>query len=70
MDSIEFEGRQGHKLIHEELLKKFTAYLQDYRESPATNLSSQFFQFLRMWLAAHIKGIDRKYGEVAHSKAS
>ncbi len=38
-------------------------------EAADGTVTPAFFQFLRLWLSAHIKHIDRKYGEHAAAKA-
>ena len=60
MERIGFPEIERHKLIHADLLSKFAghaALIRETREVPDT-----FFDFLRYWLSAHIKGIDVKYG--------
>ena len=65
MDEIGFGDTNLHKMIHQKLLKTFTEH---YQSALALNsLDDEFFSFLRFWLAAHIQGIDMKYGE--YSKA-
>ena len=61
MESVGYPGLGSHKLIHKDLLEKFGKHVDAFRTSGA--LTEDFFLFLRRWLAAHIKGIDRKYGE-------
>jgi len=64
MESIGFPGLPSHKLIHQDLLKSFTQHVAKFKAG--RKLDDDFFRFLRMWLVAHIQGIDRKYGQ--HSK--
>ena len=66
MESIEYPGIKGHKKIHQDLLAKFLALKEEFEKSQS--LEQCFFDFLRLWLAAHIKGIDMKYGEHSISK--
>ncbi len=55
-----------HIIIHQDLLKKFTVHAENFKKTQ--KLDDSFFQFLKMWLAAHIVGVDKKYS--AASKAA
>ena len=74
-DEEDFMERSGypkfktHKLIHEDLLKKFTGYAEAAHASHG-KLEDGFFFFLKHWLTAHIKGIDMQYGPNAQKLAS
>lgn len=59
MASIEYPAIESHKRIHAELLQQFTDYQQAFEKTG--ELSSKFFSFLKLWLVAHIQGIDKKY---------
>lgn len=61
MASIGYAGLDTHKLIHAELLKTFTKHAETFAKTK--KLDEDFFLFLKMWLKAHIQGIDRRYGE-------
>ncbi|MCX6130546.1 MAG: bacteriohemerythrin [Proteobacteria bacterium] len=61
MDSISYPELRTHKLIHTQLLVQLDQHLSKFREANGT-LASEVFDFLKMWLNAHIKGIDIKYG--------
>ncbi|HPI41594.1 MAG TPA: bacteriohemerythrin [Pseudobdellovibrionaceae bacterium] len=52
-----------HMIIHQDLLKKFTTHAENFKKTQ--KLEEAFFQFLKMWLAAHIVGVDKKYGAVS-----
>lgn len=64
MDSIGFPGLATHKVIHEELLKKFATHQEQFNKEQ--KLNDEFFVFLKFWLRSHIMGIDTKYAN--HSK--
>lgn len=66
-DSIGFPDAAVHKAIHKKLLTQFG---ESAAEIKANNgkVSRKFFDFLRYWLSAHIRGIDVKYG--AHSASA
>jgi hemerythrin len=61
--SIQFPELEKHKLIHKSLLEKFAAHMTEFNKSGV--LEESFFGFLKMWLSAHIQGIDMKYGDYA-----
>ena len=60
MEKIGFSGLETHKLIHKDLLAKFTKHKDQFLET--RELSEDFFGFLKFWLKSHIMGIDIKYG--------
>lgn len=73
-DEEQFMERTGypdlatHKVIHQKLLSDFakhSAAIDAARGVP----TPAFFSFLRLWLTAHIKVIDRKYGVHAQHMA-
>ncbi|MEA1942679.1 MAG: bacteriohemerythrin [Pseudomonadota bacterium] len=60
MASIDYKGLASHTLIHADLLKKYTAHADAIRANGG-QVPSDFLMFLKLWLTAHIKGIDMKY---------
>lgn len=60
--------KDAHKKIHQDLLTKFKAHADNFEKTG--QVSHDFFVFLKVWLTAHIAGIDMKYGEVSVKKAS
>lgn len=68
MQSIAFPGLATHKHIHASLIKQLGEHFEAFEAGPGT-LSTQFFTFLKVWLTAHIMGIDGKYGEHARARA-
>lgn len=60
MASVDFAGLASHTLIHADLLKKYTAHADAIRANGG-QVPSDFLMFLKLWLTAHIKGIDMKY---------
>jgi hemerythrin-like metal-binding protein len=66
MKSISFPGLETHKLIHKDLLAKFGVHQKNFEATG--KLTPEFFDFLRLWLASHICGIDVKYSEHAKAK--
>lgn len=53
-----------HKAIHTKLLGDFQNHASTIGAAGGT-VTSDFFNFLRLWLSAHIKNIDVKYGRHA-----
>ena len=66
MASIGFPGLREHKYIHKSLLDQVTDHKLKFEASGV--LSNEFFAFLKVWLKAHICGIDMKYGQ--HKRAA
>jgi len=62
MQSIAYPGLATHKQIHANLIAQLGEHFEAFETGPGT-LSNQFFTFLKVWLTAHIMGIDGKYGE-------
>lgn len=68
MEKINFEGLPTHKIIHQQLLKQFQEFLDKFKEEKVLNDS--FFNFLKVWLTGHIRGIDMKYANKANKKSA
>ena len=66
MQSIAFPGLENHKRIHANLLEQLNAHANAF-ETGTGSLPDQFFTFLKVWLTAHICGIDTKYAEHARN---
>ena len=64
MEKIGYPGITSHKLIHKDLLDKFTAFASEIRANGG-EVPEKFLTFLKLWLSAHIRGIDMKYGPKA-----
>ena len=62
MESISYPKLSTHKLIHQDLLKKVKKHIDDF-DSGNGEVPEAFFDFLKLWLVSHIKGIDSQYGE-------
>jgi hemerythrin-like metal-binding protein len=61
MAKIGFAGLATHKLIHEQLLSQFNSFVEEFKKNGA--VSEKFFNFLKVWLTSHIRGIDMKYSD-------
>lgn len=68
MEQTDYKAFDAHKQIHEDLLKKFTGHVD--RMGAKGELDHEFFSFLKLWLSAHIKGLDKRYGENANKNAA
>lgn len=64
-----YPGLETHKAIHARLLRDFTTHAEAIAAAGGVP-SKEFFQFLHLWLSAHIKCIDRKYGDHAAQAGS
>jgi hemerythrin-like metal-binding protein len=62
MAAISFPGLKVHARIHADMLAKVAAHYQRFQKGDGY-LPPEFFDFLVLWLGAHIQGIDRKYAE-------
>ena len=65
MEKIGFTGRAQHAVIHQQLLGRLAQFHQEFRASGT--FTDACFHFLKLWLRAHICGIDTKYA--AHARA-
>jgi hemerythrin-like metal-binding protein len=61
MSRIGFPGLRIHAGIHRQLLERVDVFAAEFARTGA--LSEDFFVFLKMWLKAHICGIDSKYAQ-------
>lgn len=60
MERTNYPKFSQHQLIHKDLLTKFGDHSKTIHAANG-NIESDFFLFLKLWLAAHIKGIDMQY---------
>ena len=61
MEKIGFPGLGPHKIIHQDLLKRYGEYAVEIKRDHG-RVPQKFLTFLKLWLTAHIRGIDMKYG--------
>jgi len=62
MQKINFKDFKTHQLMHKTLLSTFETKRKEFFTGSAQTLPQSFFDFLKMWLSSHIKGVDVKYG--------
>jgi hemerythrin len=67
MQAAAYSGFETHKLVHKDLLTKLDGHVADFKAGPGT-LGPGFFSFLRLWLTAHILGIDQKYAPAVRER--
>jgi hemerythrin len=60
MTRIGYHGLAVHKGVHKNLLERVGQFVTTYKASG--RLDDELFVFLKMWLAAHICGVDARYG--------
>ncbi len=68
MASVNFPDIEKHKLIHKDLLTKVSAHLDGFKNGGG-QVDESVFDFLNLWLKAHIMGLDMKYAHHALKKA-
>lgn len=68
MERIGFSGLRVHKGVHKQLLDKLAGLAAGARAS--SKIPEELFVFFKMWLSAHICGIDKKYAEYATTAKS
>lgn len=59
MARIEFPELRIHAGVHKQLLERLARFAADFQRTGT--LGDDFFAFLKMWLKAHICGVDAKY---------
>lgn len=69
MEKTGYAGLASHKLIHKDLLEKFTGFADEIKACGGA-VPDRFLTFLKLWLSAHIRGIDMKYGPKAGDLAA
>lgn len=68
MERVGYPGLRVHKGVHKQLLDKVGEFLVAARSN--RKLPEDLFVFLKMWLSAHICGIDMKYAQHARTAKS
>lgn len=58
--SVNYPQLESHKSIHAQLLEDFGKHSNAFETGPGV-VAAEFFNFLKLWLTAHIMHIDRKY---------
>jgi hemerythrin-like metal-binding protein len=64
MLSVGYPGLNVHKGVHRNLMEKLNEHAVGFRQNK--EFTEPLFQFLHMWLRAHICGVDMKYAAHAH----
>lgn len=52
-----------HRRIHSELVAQLQGHVAAFAAGTVARLNPRFLEFLKFWLAAHIRGIDKQYAE-------
>lgn len=63
MEKVGFPGLRIHRAVHRQLLERLEGFRADARRNRA--LPEDIFVFFKMWLSAHICGVDTKYAQHA-----
>lgn len=61
MEKVQFPGLSNHHTIHQRLLSQLKQHKQDFEEDPSGKINERFFDFLALWLTAHIQHFDKEY---------
>jgi len=64
MEGIGYPGLRIHKGVHQNLLERVGHFGKAF--AATGRFGDDLFVFLRMWLSAHICGVDMKYSAHAH----
>ena len=65
MESISYADIEPHRNIHRNILHRLTLFRQTFEAGTNRQIPEDFFEFLKDWLSAHIRHIDRKYAPPA-----
>ena len=68
MERIGFPGLRVHKGVHKQLMDRMLGLRQTVRSTG--KLPDDLFVFFKMWLSAHISGVDAKYAKYANTSAA
>lgn len=63
--SLPYEKAESHKIIHRNLIEKLEKHSEKIKKNQ--KISEDFFDFLKVWLSAHIVGIDQGYASVSRA---
>lgn len=64
MAAINYSDLDAHKAIHQRLLERLITFSQEFDDSNG-QISDYVFTFLKLWVTAHIKGIDAKFANTS-----
>ncbi len=67
MESIGYPKLVPHQMIHRDLLRELGDNIAQFKASSGP-APKELFRFLKIWLTAHIAGIDRQYAD--HAKTA
>ena len=70
MESIAYAEIAQHRMIHVRLLEQLDHHLGRFKASTTSVIEPAVFDFLKVWLQAHIAGIDQGYADHAHRRAA
>ncbi len=68
MESLQFPKIKVHKELHRKLLATLDEHYANIKSSGT--IPPEIFPFLKFWLASHICGIDKQYGDFSHKMSA
>lgn len=68
MESISYPDIEPHRNIHKNILHRLDLFSVGYRRETSPAIPEDFFEFLKDWLSAHIRHVDRKYASRPQGK--
>lgn len=67
MEYVGYADLPRHRVMHQQLLREFTKHRNAFAAAGG-RLPKAFFDFLKLWLTAHIRNIDMRYGEFVEAQ--
>ena len=67
MEYVGYADLPRHRVMHQQLLREFTKHRNAFA-AEGGRLPKAFFDFLKLWLTAHIRNIDMRYGEFVEAQ--
>lgn len=67
MASKAYPKLEIHKKIHADLVAQLRGHVDAFNAGSSLRLNRELLDFLKLWLAAHIRGIDMQYAEHVRS---
>lgn len=66
LEKIKYPSLEPHKKVHARLLLELEHFQKEFETQEATVISARFFDFLELWVTAHIQYYDKDYSFYTH----